>query len=400
MRTVGEGRDPAAFFMPTGYTQDMRDRASRLALLLALALCLPGMATRRANQPSLIGVTIFPPDNPWNWDISGHNVHPKTLYFVNSVGSATSLRADFSFEINTVAGGTPKTIEFAGGYNDETDLGPNPGPLGGGTPFPYANTTGQYRFPASPRVEGGGDAHCLCVDTTNNILYETYQMDLSTTPWSATCGAIFNLATNDYRPDGWTSGDAAGLPILPGLLRADEVAAGTINHALRVTVPNSQASHYFPARHHAASGTKTANDPPMGLRFRLKSSFDTSGLDPYPKVVADALKLHGLIVADNSSTGPWYISTTVDDDWTGRNMNSTSVGLGKIKGSDMEAIETVDGAGNPILPGAIPPPSPVIPLSGGGGGGGGGGCGATGLEASLLLIALAAVLRVSRSGAR
>lgn len=372
----------------------MRDRGSRLALLLALLLCLPGMTPRRAQQPDVYPLQIFPADNPWNWDISGHNPHPRSSQYIASVGSGVSLRADYSFEVNIVNNPAPVTIEFAGGFNDETDLGPDPGPLGGGTPFPYANTTGQYRFPASPRVEGGGDAHCLSVDLTNHILYETYQMDLGTSPWSATCGAIFNLDTNDYRPNGWTSGDAAGLPIFPGLLRYDEIVAGQITHALRVTVPVSQNAHYFPARHHAGSGG--INDPPMGARFRLKSTYDISGLTATAQIVAQALKTHGLIVADNSSpTGAWYISTTIDDRWPG-SLNSLTTGLGKIKGSDMVAIETVDAGGSPILPGAIPPPSP--PVGGGsGGGGGGGGCGATGVEAFLVLTALAALLRLSRS---
>jgi hypothetical protein len=170
----------------------------------------------RATQPDVAPLPIFPPDNPWNWDISHHNVHPNSAAYVASIGSGVSLRADFSFEVNVVSGGSPMTINFSGGFTTETDLGPSPG---GASGFPTANPTGLYNFPASPRVEGGSDAHCISVDLTNHILYETYQMNTSTSPYSATCGAIWSLDSNQLRPDGWTSTDAAGLPIFPGLLR-------------------------------------------------------------------------------------------------------------------------------------------------------------------------------------
>ena len=353
------------------------------ALALGLLLSSP-----RAQQPDVGPLQVFPADNPWNWDISGHNVHPLSAAYIASIGVGERVRADFAMEINVVAGGMPTQVDFpAAGTPEESDPGPAFGSPPGGA------TSGAYRFPASPRVEGGGDAHCLSVDTVNGLLYETYQMNLATTPWSATNGAVFDLNSNALRPDDWTSGDAAGLPIFPGVLRYEEIVAGVIPHALRVTVPLSQNTHLYPARHHA--GAANTAYPPMGLRLRLKASKDISGFSGAPRIVMEALKRYGLLVADNGSA--WYISTTVDDRWpdTDPYINDLSVGLRALLGSDMEAVETVDGAGNPIPPGAVPPPPPP---PAGGGGGGGGGCGSTGLEA-LFLAALALRFRRSRIGA-
>ena len=170
-------------------------------LVLGLLLGRP-----RAQQPDIGPLQVFPADNPWNWDVSGHNVHPLSASYIASIGAALRVRADFSMEINVVAGGATTPVAF-GGSADESDPGP-----GFGSP-PAGATTGNYRFPASPRVEGGGigDAHCISVDTVNGLLYETYQMDLSPSPWSATNGAVFDLNSNALRPNNWTSGDAAGL---------------------------------------------------------------------------------------------------------------------------------------------------------------------------------------------
>ncbi len=352
---------------------------------LALGLLLGGA---RAQQPDVGPLQVFPPDNPWNWDISGHNVHPLSATYIASIGAGARVRADFSMEINVVAGGATTAVEFPpAGTPEESDPGP-----GFGSP-PGGATSGAYRFPASPRVEGGGDAHGISVDTVNGLLYETYQMDLTTSPWTATNGAVFDLNSNALRPDGWTSGDAAGLPIFPGVLRYEEIVAGQINHALRVTVPVSQNAHLHPARHDA--GSANAAYPPMGLRLRLKASKDISGFSGAPRIVLEALKKHGLLVADNGSA--WYITATVDDRWASTNpyVNSLTVGLQALLGSDLEAVETVDALGNPIPPGAVPPPPAP-----GSGGGGGGGCGATGLEALLLCWIRRARSRAFRVGCR
>ena len=363
----------------------MHERVRKLSGVLLVAL-LCGMT--RAQQPNVGALQVFPPDNPWNWDISGHAVHPNSANFIGSIGGGAALRADFSFEINTVSGGPTTAISFIQ-YPGESDPGPGFNFTGSGS------ATGNYRMPAVPRIEGGsglnppGDAHCICVDTTNMLLYETYHTNASTTPWQAGCGAVYDLTSNALRTDGWTSADAAGLPIFPGLLRYEEIVAGNIPHALRVTAPTLQPSHLYPARHTAGGGG--ANDPPLGLRLRLKAGTNISGFSGTPRVVLEALKRYGLFVADQG-TG-WYISTTVDSRWQADTpyVNDALAGIAKFLGSDMEAVLTVDAGGNPI------PPSGA--LAAGGGGGGGGGCGATGFEAFVLLSLLYALRPLIRSGA-
>jgi hypothetical protein len=353
----------------------------RFAGLLGLAVLL-GAATPRQTQPDL-GFTCFPADNPWNWDITGLSVHSGSDTYVNSIGAAAPIREDYSFQYSVVVDAQPNVNITLGTYADESD----PGPLFG-SPTPgnelSPGDVSSFPFPNGAPIEGGGDAHVLVVDKDNKLLYETYQT-AGGPPWTATCSAVFNLNSNALRPDGWTSGDAAGLPIFPGLIRYEEaVAPGEIPHAFRVTCPSTQNKHLYPARHHA--GSANTNLPPMGLRLRLKASKDISGYTGVARKILDALKKHGLIVADNGSA--WYISTTVDTRWSGTNITQ----IRNMHGSDFEVVTSVDASGNPILPvsggGGGPPPPP--PPSGGGssGGGGGGGCGLLGAE--LLLVWLAA----------
>jgi hypothetical protein len=237
-------------------------------------------------------------------------------------------------------------------------------------------------MPAGASIEGGGDAHCLVIDKDNHLLYETYQTS-GGPPWSASCGAVFDLNSNSVRPDGWTSGDAAGLPIFPGLIRYEEIAAGSINHALRFTCNNTQNKHIYPARHDA--GAANTAFPPMGTRVRLKASKDITGYTGAARIILEALKKHGLILADNGSN--WYISTTIDDRWAGSNITQ----IRDMHGSDFEVVQSVNAAGAPILPVSgggtgPPPPPPVVGGGSTGGGGGGGGCGLTGLELLPLLL--------------
>jgi hypothetical protein len=246
-------------------------------------------------------------------------------------------------------------------------------------------SSGYYPIPPSAPIESGGDAHCIVIHEGRKLLYETY-VTSGGPPWRASCGAVFNLDANHVRPDGWTSADAAGLPIFPGLIRYDEAIAGPISHALRFTCSPTHDSHIYPARHHA--GTSGANLPPMGLRVRLKASKDITGYTGVARNILEGLKKHGMILADNGSD--WYISTTLDSRWSGTNITQ----IRNMVGSDFEVVVTVDGSGNPVqavsggstvvaaAPGSGPPPP-----TGGGGGGGGGGCGLLGLEILLLLIA-------------
>lgn len=290
------------------------------------------------NSPSIGNLQVFPSDNPWNWDISKYEIHPNSTAYINSVGANTSLHPDFGTVWNGAPNGIPyvvvsnatpmTTINFTD-YGDESDPGP-------------------YRIPLDAPIEGGsssnGDRHVIAIDTSSAILYELYRGFSTSTLWNAASGAVFNLTINDHHPLTWTSADAAGLPIFPGLVRYEEVILKKeINHAIRMTVAQSQKAFIFPARHYASNSTDV-NRPPMGLRFRLKASYDISTFSPSIQVILRAMKKHGLIVADNGSN--WYISGAPDMQWS----DDTLSQLSRVKGSNFEAVKTIDEQGNPIYP--------------------------------------------------
>jgi hypothetical protein len=297
------------------------------ALLLLVAACFP------AQSPNLGNTQVFPPDNAWNWDISGYQVHPNSANFIASIGTTVNLHPDFGTAYGipyiTVNASQPKIpINFVA-YGSESDPGP-------------------YPIPLNAPIEGGGgssgDRHVLAVDTSNRMLYELYAAVPQAAQWNADCGAVFDLKSNQMRPAGWTSADAAGLPVFPGLVRYEEVyIKKVINHAVRFTVVNSQKAYIYPARHYASSSTDP-NRPPMGLRVRLKASFNISTFSQPVQVILTALKKYGMLMADNGSN--WYITGAPDDRW-----NDDSLGqLKSIAGSNFEAVLTVDNSGNPIFP--------------------------------------------------
>jgi hypothetical protein len=205
--------------------------------------------------------------------------------------------------------------------------------------YPEDSDPGPYPFPPDAPVEGGaassGDKHVIVADTGHCKLYEVWEgrKDASGPGWTAANGAVFDLATNTYRPDGLTSGDAAGLPILPGLVRYDECAAGEIKHAVRFTVPKTQRGWIHPARH-MASNTSDSTYPPMGLRMRLKASFDISTYTGMIAVLLRALKTYGMILADNGSA--WFITGASDTRWDDNDLAQ----LKKVPGSAFEAVYT------------------------------------------------------------
>ena len=278
--------------------------------------------------PIIQGCQIFPPNNIWNTPIERLPVDPRSSAYISSMGLNSEVHPDFGsglwnngpigIPFNIVPGSQPKVpITFE--YDDESDPGP-------------------YPIPPNPLIEGGnqsnGDRHILVLDTDSCILYETF----SAYPdgdggWDTGSGAIFDLSRNDLRPLTWTSADAAGLPILPGLVRYDEVASGEITHAIRFTAPQTRRAFVWPARHHASS-LSDFKYPPMGQRFRLKASFDESGFSPHVQVILRAMKRYGLILADNGSS--WYISGVPDERWD----NDMLVGeFRMIKGADFEAVD-------------------------------------------------------------
>jgi len=351
---------------------------------IAAALLLVGLlGTRPQQQQPDVSIAIFPADNPWNWDISGFAVDAtNSTNYINSIGAAKPIREDYAFPYSVVQNGLADVKVHFDKYPDESDPGPLEGTfLPDGTLGTYSS--GYYPIPKDASIEpGGGDRHVLVIHEGRKLLYETYVTRKG--PWRAACGAVFKLDANHVRPDNWTSADAAGLPIFPGLIRYDEAIAGTIPHALRFTCSPTQDKHIYPARHDAGVAGTTL--PPMGTRVRLKASKDITGYTGVARNILEGLKKHGMILADNGSD--WYISTTLDDRWASTNITQ----IRDMVGDDFEVVVTVDGGGNPIQ--AVAGGSTVDtaaagsgpPAGGGGGGGGGGGCGLLGLE-FLLLVA-------------
>ena len=270
-----------------------------------------------AGGPRIGNCPVFPLDNAWNTDISSFSVHPNSANFIARIGSG-NLHPGFGdiygIPFNTVPGTQPRVpISFY--YPDESDPGP-------------------YPIPSNPAIEGGGDRHILVIDGDNCLLYEVYDAQPSGSGWAAGSGAIWNLKINAARPPGWTSADAAGLPIFPGLVRYDEVVEkGEINHALRFTVTRTQRAYIAPASHFASSDTNPSL-PPMGLRLRLKSNFDISGFNPQAQVILRALKKYGMIVADNGSN--WLITGGLDPRWNNEILDQ----LKTVSGSSFEAVYT------------------------------------------------------------
>jgi hypothetical protein len=278
---------------------------------------------------SLQGFTPFPADNAWNRDVSADPVDPGSAAILAFIGTGAGLHPDFGAGLYgggpigipytvVAASVQPRVPVFVTAYGSESDPGPMP-------------------LPATAPVEGGsaatGDRHVLVMDRDACVLYELYrafpQADGS---WKADAAAVWDLKSNALRPFGWTSADAAGLPILPGLVRYDEVAAGAISHALRFTVPTSRKAYTLPATHQAGS-TTSASAPPMGMRVRLKAGVDLSGYPPQARIVLTALKRYGMILADNGS--PWFISGAPDERWD----NTQLATLSGIKGSDLEVVQ-------------------------------------------------------------
>jgi hypothetical protein len=309
-----------------------------MAAFIFLTICGPLLAATSGNIGDL---QVFPINNPWNWDISAYAVHPNSDNYVASIGAAEYLHPDFGTVWDGAPSGIPYVVVNGGqpqipivytAYGDESDSGPFPVPL-------------------DAPVEGGpaaaGDRHVLAVDTTNRMLYELYRAFPQTSTWNAACGAKYDMTSNNLRPETWTSADAAGLPIFPGLVRYEEVyMQQVIDHALRFTVVNSQKKYIWPARHYASSSIDP-NRPPMGLRFRLKAGFNISGFSAPVQVILRALKKYGMLMADNGSN--WYISGAPDDRWDDDVLSE----LKDIAGSNFEAILTVDTSGAPIYPTGI-----------------------------------------------
>jgi hypothetical protein len=307
------------------------------ALVAALGVCLAACALPPPPPPppvappsgtgdqngSLGSCPVFPADNAWNRDVSGLPVDANSQHYIDTIlasGTNRNLHADFGgggeygIPYITVPGTQPRVPITYVDYGDESDPGP-------------------YPIPTGAPVEGGSDRHVLAVDRDNCKLYELFGAEPMGNHWDASSGAVFDLRSNALRPDSWTSADAAGLPIFPGLVRYDEVASGHINHALRFTVAQTQRGYVHPATHWASS-SNDPNRPPMGLQLRLKAGFNVSGYTGQARVVLDALKKYGMIVADNGSN--WFITGAADSRWDDHDLNQ----LKTIPGSAFEVVNT------------------------------------------------------------
>ncbi len=318
----------------------LSDRMSNSTGEVSVAVTLRGVASNRVRfrvgtqqQPdlgagaSLNGKRLFPADNAWNQDVSGEPVDPNSANLIASMGLGTSLHPDFGTVWNGAPNGIPYVVVSGAqgrvpitftAYGDESDPGP-------------------YPVPSDAPIEGGpsgtGDRHVIVIDRDNWKLYELYRAFPNGAGWNAESGAVYDLNSNALRPAGWTSADAAGLPIFPGLVRYDEVfGRREITHALRFTASRTRRAYVAPARHFASNNTDP-NLPPMGMRVRLKASFDISGYSPAMQVILRALKRYGMILADNGSN--WYVSGAPDPRWNDSELNT----LKGLKGSDFEVVK-------------------------------------------------------------
>lgn len=323
------------------------------SLLLGALQPLYAYIDTQDAPPEIAGCTLFPADNIWNTPVDALPLDPNSDAYVNTIGAGRTLHPDFGSGLwegapigipyVVVAGDQPKVpVTFE--YEDESDPGP-------------------YPIPPDAPIEGGpdsdGDRHILVLDRDNCTLYELYAAyPQNGGSWEAGSGAIFDLSSHVLRPDMWTSADAAGLPILPGLVRYDEVASGEITHAIRFTAPQTRRAYVWPARHYASNRTG-AEYPPMGQRFRLKADYDTSGFSPEVQVILRAMKKYGIILADNGSA--WYISGAPDERWN----NSVLRELRQVTGSAFEAVDVSSLMADPdsgqVRSGDPQTPTPTAP---------------------------------------
>jgi hypothetical protein len=301
-------------------------RALMCVVVCGAAVAIPALVSAH-SLPGAPRCPVFPANNPWNQRVDRLRVVKDSARLIASIGLDKPVHPDFG----TVYAGAPNGIPFVvvGGrtkrvpvhfdYADESDRGP-------------------YPIPPNAPIEGGpsssGDRHVIVVDSAKCMDYELFAAypHRRGAYWTAGSGAVFNLRSNHLRPAGWTSADAAGLPILPGLARYDEVARGSIDHALRFTAPCTAPRYVYPARHEAS--TCRGFYPPMGLRVRLKASVNIAGLPYQARVVARALKTYGMILADNGS--PWFISGAPNRRWKDDALHQ----LDRLTGRDFEVVDT------------------------------------------------------------
>jgi hypothetical protein len=322
------------------------------ASVLAVVVLVAAALAQGSAVPGAPGCPMTPADSFWHADVSTLPLHPQSSTWVSSIGTSAGLKADFGSGTwnggpigipYTTVPGSQARVPVSFDYADESDSGP-------------------YPVPPDAPIEGGpsstGDRHVLVVDRDACRLWELYSAypQNGGASWTAGSGATWDLNSNAMRPLGWTSGDAAGLPILPGLVRYDEVASGEIDHVIRVTAPRTYNS-VWPASHKASTGG--TSDPPMGAWFRLKAGFDISGFSAQNQTILRALKKHGMVLADNGSS--WFMSGVPDPAWNNTDLNA----LRSVPGSAFEAVDVSSlklSDTSYAVSGAAPPPPPPPPV--------------------------------------
>jgi hypothetical protein len=300
--------------------------AAAVAAASAAAL-LAGSSAHALRLPAARHCPVFPASNAWNERVDKLPVAANSAQLIASIGLDSPVHADFG---SGRWDGGPIGIPF--------DVVSRKTPRSR-VSFDYADESNRVRYPI-PRhvhIEGGanatGDRHAILVDKSSCRLYELYDLRRTSRGWTAGSGAVWSLRSNHLRPAGWTSADAAGLPIFPGLARWDEAARGTIDHALRFTAPRTRRAYVYPARHYASSSDDPSL-PPMGLRVKLKTSVNVASFPPQARVVLRALQRYGMILADNGS--PWYVSGAPNSHWSNDQLHT----LGRLTGADFEVVDT------------------------------------------------------------
>jgi len=289
---------------------------------MVLAVSLSG--TIQAQGPTIGSCPVFPASNIWNIPVDKLPVSPNSATYVNTIGATLPVHPDFG----TVYDGAPNGIPYITVTGAPTIT----------ATFTYASESdpGPYAIPLTAPIEGGsqgtGDRHVISIDTDNCTLYEMWDAFPLASSWQAGSGAIFDLTSNNLRTATYTSADAAGLPIFPGLVKYDEVLSGAILHAIRFTVPQTQQAYVWPARHYASSLTGSQY-PPMGVRFRLRASFNISTFSATNQIILQALKTYGMMIADNGSS--WYISGAPDSRWSDDDLHN----LTTLTGADFEVVD-------------------------------------------------------------
>lgn len=302
------------------------------------AITRPVMFNTPEADRILAALQVFPADNPWNRDISKWPLHPNSKNIIASIGAGKPLRYNPDMSFILVPPDQKKVAVKIVAYPDESDKGPFPVP----DDLPIEGWPANYK--RTPALRGlslddvqrdkrqeNGDRHALVVDPVNRMLYEFYQAKKTDQGWQAAQASVFDLKTNRVRPAGWTSADAAGLPIFPAVVRHDELERGMVEHALRVTVTKTRREYVYPARHYASRRTDK-NLPRMGERLRLKQDFDISGFSPQVQAILKGLQKYGMFVADNGID--WAISVAPDE-----RIPILHEELRKIKGSAFEVVE-------------------------------------------------------------